>query len=119
MDKAAGCMSVIGIIILIVMIIVGGTFRTEVTYIPPGVANVGEQTPFEENLEARHWFLGLIRGQQPDLQKAMAKYVRSGEQITKLTIITRHTWIDSLITGITLFIYCPQTVTVKGSIAKK
>jgi hypothetical protein len=41
-----------------------------------------------------------------------------GEQITKLTIITKHTIVDYLLTGITLTIYSPMTVTVKGSIAR-
>jgi hypothetical protein len=118
-STAAGCISVIGIIVLIVMVITGGSFRTEVTYIPPNVQNVEEQMTFEEDLDAQHWLLGLIKGQQPDLQKAIAKYVRPGEQITKLTILTRHTWLDSFLSGITLFIYCPQTVTIKGTIAKK
>lgn len=112
-------LGLIGIVILIVTIIVGGSFRTEVTYIPPGITKVSEQTSFEENLVARHWLFGLKKGQQPNLQKALAKYVRPGEQITKLTIITKHTWQDGLITGFTLLIYCPQTVTIKGTIARK
>lgn len=109
---------VIGSATLIVSIIIGGSFRTEVTFIPPSIVQTGEQIPFEENLDAKHWFLGLMQGKQPDLQEALAKYVRPGEQITKMTILTKHSWLDQLVTGLTLFIYCPETVTVKGTISR-
>lgn len=109
---------VIGSATLIVSIIIGGSFRTEVTFIPPTIVQTGEQIPFEENLDAKHWFLGLMQGKQPDLQEALAKYVRPGEQITKMTILTKHSWLDQLVTGLTLFIYCPETVIVKGTISR-
>ena len=113
-----GLVGIVGSIVLIVSILVGGSFRTEVTYISPHVNQTNDQIPFEENLEAKHWLLGLMQGKQPDLQKSLAKYVCPGEQITKLTIITKHSWLDQLITGITLLIYCPETVTIKGTIAR-
>ncbi|MEK6261801.1 MAG: hypothetical protein AABP62_24650 [Planctomycetota bacterium] len=113
-----GCMSVVSLIATITMIVVGGNFRTEVTYVPPHVATTGSETPFEESLTAQHWLVGLVKGTQPDLKTVMAKYVRPGEEVTTLTITTRHSFLDNLISGITLFIYCPQTVTIKGAIAK-
>jgi hypothetical protein len=113
-----GCLGIGGLIILIVILIVGGSFRAEVTYVPPNLAASGDQTAFRENFKSHHWLCGLIKGKQPDIQKATEKFVRAGEQITKLTIITKHTIVDYLLTGITLTIYSPMTVTVKGSIAR-
>ena len=39
----------------------------------------------------------------------------NGKKITKLTIITKHTWLDNLLAVVTLYIYCPVTVTVQGT----
>ena len=117
--NALGCMGIVGLVLMIIMAIVGGVQRTEVTYTPPDVSVAGNQTDFKEILNASHWVLGLIKGRQPDLDKAIAKYLRPGEQITKLTIITRHTWINYLVAGVTAGIYCPQSVIIKGSVARK
>lgn len=112
-----GCIvGVVGIVFLILMIVAGGNWRTEVTYVLSESADISKSVQFEENLRARHWALGLIKGKQPDIQQSLSKYIRSGEKITKLTIITRHTWVDNLLTGVTLFIYSPITVTVKGTV---
>ncbi|UCG12126.1 MAG: hypothetical protein JSU72_16725 [Deltaproteobacteria bacterium] len=113
-----GCLGVVCLAIFIVVIVVGGSWRTEVTYVPSAAKVVSKQIPFEEDLKARHWAFGLIKGKQPDIQKSLSKYVRSGEEITKLTIITKHTWTDNLLAGFTLFIYCPVTVTVQGTISQ-
>ncbi len=120
-EDRAGCITFISVLLLInliLMIVFGGNWRTEVSYSPPVTKNFSEQIPFEEDLKASHWVIGLIKGKQPDIQKSLAKYIRPGEEITELTIITRHTWLDNFLTGITVFIYCPVTVTIEGKIGR-
>ncbi len=114
-----GCTGLIAIALLLPTILLGGTFRTEVTYVPPNVTVTPNQTPFKENLSARHWVWGLVKGQQPDLQQVLAKHVRPGEQVTRLTITTRHTWVDGVVLLLTVGIYCPHTVTIQGLVAGK
>jgi hypothetical protein len=118
MDEQAGCVgAIIGLIIgLVIMIFTGGSFRTEVTFTPQSVSELAVQTSFKEDFTARHWVGGLIKGQQPDLQGYLAKYLGPGKQISRIKIVTRHSVTDLLLMGITLLIYCPQTVTVEGTI---
>lgn len=115
--QTIGCVwGIVFIVFLVVMIFTGGIYRTEVTYTFLSGGDVTSHTTFEENFTARHWLAGLVKGKQPDLQEALAKYVRQGEQIAQLTVITKHTVVTFLLSGITLGIYCPQTVTVRGTI---
>ncbi len=114
---ALGGFAVFGIIALVITIVVGGVFRTEVTYVPDGV-QATDTVEFKDTATARHFLGGLIKGGQPDLQKILSKYKREGEQVTRLTIITKHTWLDNFIMVVTFFIYCPETVVVKGAMAK-
>lgn len=118
MDETAGCVgAVIGVILAIVLLIVtGGTFRTEVTYTPQGLSEQGIQTSFKENLTARHWLGGLVKGKQPDLQGSLLQHLGQDKQISQIKIVTRHSFTDILLMVVTLFIYCPQTVTVEGTI---
>jgi len=118
MARQAGCLGLISIVFVIVTIIVGGVFRTEVVYTPALSERYVSEVPFEETMTARHWVFGIIRGKQPDLQTQLAKYLRPGEQITQLTITTRHTFTDNLVATITLLIYCPVTVDVRGKIGR-
>jgi hypothetical protein len=122
LEKVWGCMTVVGIIMLVVVLILGGVYRTEVTYVVPGAPDIADTAaggvPFEETLNSSHWLGGLIKGSQPDLQQALRKYVREGERVTRLTIGVKHSVVDVLLTGVTLTIYAPTTVTVRGTISK-
>jgi len=117
-DSVKGCFGIASLIALVVVLLVGGLWRTEVTYIPEAAGNFGTQVPFEEDLTARHFLGGLVQGSQPDLKPVLAKYVRPGEQLTELTVVTRHTFVNNLLTGVTLFIYSPVTVTVRGKVGR-
>lgn len=119
-QQALGCIVqfVVVAIVVVVMALVGGNFRTELTYtfIPEKTsATIGQ---FEETLNSRHWLFGLIKGEQPDLQKAPIKFLREGEQVSEITITTKHTWKDVLISVVTVGVYCPMTVVVQGKISK-
>lgn len=100
---------------VIITIVVGGLFRTDVTF-PHTAKLTGKAVPFEENLTARHWIGGLAKGKQPDLNTALSKYMRAGEEVSELTVTTRHTIVDNILAVVTLGIYTPVTVTVKGTL---
>ncbi len=120
MEEKAGCIGqVIGVVIAAVLILwVGGLWRTEVTYVPSHLKAGSTQISFEEKLNARHWAAGFIKGKQPDLQEALSKHLQEGGEITRLTIMTKYSWADMLLTAVTFGIYTPYTVIVKGTISK-
>ena len=115
--KTIGATMQIGAIIyLIAVFALGGSSRTGVEFVAPNVASESGTVPFEETFTARHWLGGLIKGRQPDLTAALAKHIREGEQVSRLTISTRATGGNMLAAGFTLGIYCPQTVIVCGEV---
>jgi len=114
-ENYQGCLTVagiIGIIILVVILVLGGTFRTEVVFSPQAVDELGVQTTFTESFTSHHFLFGLVKGKQPDVQGAMAKYIEQGKQISQIKIQTRHTFVNSLLTGITIGIYSPVKINV-------
>ena len=118
--KAIGAMmQIMAIIYLIAVFVVGGSSRTGVVFVAPGVATEATAVSFEETLTARHWLAGLIQGTQPDLNAALAKHLRDGEQVRRLTVSTRTTGGNMLAAGFTLGIYCPQTVLVRGEVVSR
>src|SRR5438093_35066 len=96
-----GCMSLIGLVVFVVTIIVGGLFRTELSYTPAMPERLSEELPFDESVTARHWLFGLIKGEQPDLDGILTRHVRDQERITQFTIVTRHSVVDNLLCGMT------------------
>ena len=116
-QTALGCVwGLICIVFLVVVIFTGGTFRTAVTFEVPRVVEGAEEVPFEETFSARHWLGGVIRGEQVDLEAWLDGAVRDGEQVARLTVETKHTVTDLLLMGVTLGIYAPETVVVRGTI---
>jgi len=114
----AGCGCLTTIIGFVVLYWIGGVWRTEVTYSPNVSGTIGETVTFEEKLNARHWLVGFVKGKQPDLQEAVSKHLTDGKQLTRLTIFSRHTLVDNILTVVTLGIYTPVTVTVKGEVSQ-
>jgi hypothetical protein len=47
-----------------------------------------------------------------------SRHLRRGERIGSLSLVTKHTWTDLLVTGVTLGIYAPKTVSVHGAIQR-
>ena len=110
---------IIGILLAVVLqIVLGGLWRTEVTYTPVLTERIVGEVPFEETFTARHWLGGLIKGEQPDLKPRLSKYLRDKERVTELTVRVRHSFVDNLLTIVTLVIYTPVTVDVKGKIGR-
>lgn len=106
------------LIILVLIAVTGGAWRTEVVYTPPVPGTVTEQVQFSEDLNARHWVLGFIQGEQPDLQQAIKKHISEGAQLLQMSVTTKHTFVDTLLAGVTIGIYCPLTVNVRGTVGK-
>lgn len=120
MEEKAGCIgqAIGAVVFLAILFWIGGLWRTEVTYVPPNAKAGSAQIPFEEKLNARHWVAGLVKGKQPDLQEALRKHLQEGGELSQLTIMTKYSWADMLLAAVTLGIYTPYTVIIKGSISK-
>jgi hypothetical protein len=117
--QVAGCVGgLIGLGMLIAMFVIGGVWRTEVTFSRGPQGPPGSTTKFEENLGAQHWLFGLIQGKQPNLEEALRERVGPGDVLTRISIMTRHTAVDYLVTAFTAGIYAPVTVTIKGEVAR-
>jgi hypothetical protein len=63
-------------------------------------------------------FWGLIRYKQPSLRKALAAQIAGGKGIADLRIRVRSRWSDVLITGLTLGLVVPRSVTFEGVVTK-
>jgi hypothetical protein len=120
MSKTAGCVVwvIFVIIAYVIIIIAGGSFRTEVSFNPAKAFADGKQIPFEKKFTSVHFLCGLIQGKQPDLQGTLNSNLKDNDRISEITITTKHTWFDLFLTGITLFIYSPETVIVKGEVSR-
>lgn len=108
---------IVFVVLMVIMILVGGNFRTEVSFSPVVATNRSSEISFEENLTARHWIGGLVKGKQPDLQLVLGKYLKADNQVSHISIVTRHTFMNYLVTLVTLGIYSPMSVTIQGKIS--
>ena len=81
---------------------------------PAGEAVKG--TPFRTTAHSVHVFLGLLTVSQPSLQKALARQLVGGQEVAQLKIHTRSRFFDLLVTGITLGMVVPRSVTYEGVI---
>ena len=96
------------------------TFDTTTLGVPVTMAApAGEPvdgTRFKTSSHSVHGLFGLFTISQPSLQKALARQLVGGQQITQLKIKSRSRWSDLLITGLTLGLIAPRTVTYEGVI---
>jgi hypothetical protein len=61
---------------------------------------------------------GLLRFREPSLRKALAAQLAGGGGIADLKIRVRSRWSDVLITGLTLGLVVPRSVTFEGVVTK-
>ena len=80
----------------------------------PGEAVQG--TPFKAQSHTVHAFFGLVALSQANLQKALARQLVGGQQVAQLKIKVKSRWTDILVTGLTLGLLAPRTVTYEGVI---
>jgi hypothetical protein len=63
-------------------------------------------------------FWGLVRYREPSLRKALGSQLVGGAGISDLRIKVRSRWSDVLITGLTLGLFVPRSVTFEGVVTK-
>ena len=71
-------------------------------------------TPFRVTKHAVYMLLGLVRVSQPNLEDVLAGQVSTGSRIANLRVKVRSRWSDLLITGLTLGLIVPRSVTFEG-----
>lgn len=81
---------------------------------PPGEAANG--TPFKTSSKTMFGLFGLVTISNASLQKALARQLVGGQQVTQLKIKTGSRWSDVLFTALTLGLLVPRTVTYEGVI---
>ena len=71
-------------------------------------------TQFRVTKHAIYMLLGLVQVAQPNLEDVLAGQVGKGTRITNLRIKVRSRWSDLLVTGLTLGLVVPRSVTFEG-----
>ena len=71
-------------------------------------------TPFRVTKHAIYMLLGLVQVAQPNLEDVLAGQVGAGTRITNLRVKVRSRWSDLLVTGLTLGLVVPKSVTFEG-----
>jgi hypothetical protein len=62
---------------------------------------------------------GLLSIHEPSLQRALAAQLAGGHGVADLRIKVRSRWTDLLITGLTLGVVTPRSVTFEGVVTEK
>jgi hypothetical protein len=75
--------------------------------LPPGKA-------FKMTGHTVHGLFGLVTFSQANLRKGLATQMVGADQVANLKIKTKSRWFDLIITGITLGLVVPRTVTYEG-----
>lgn len=75
--------------------------------LPPG-------KPFKMTGHTVHGLFGLVTISQASLKKGIATQLVGAEQVANLKIKTKSRWFDVVITGLTLGLVVPRTVTYEG-----
>ena len=71
-------------------------------------------TPFRVTKRAVYMLLGLVPLSQPNLEDVLAGQVSTGSRVANLRVKVRSRWSDLLISGLTLGLIVPRSVTFEG-----
>jgi len=71
-------------------------------------------TPFRVTKHAVYMLLGLVQVAQPNLEDVLAAQVGTGARVANLRVKVRSRWSDLFITGLTLGLVVPRSVTFEG-----
>lgn len=114
-----------GVFVLLLITLLGGcaeTFDATKLGVPATLASAAGQPPegdrFAVTSHAVYGFWGLFRFKQPSLQRALAAQLAGGKGIADVRIRSRSRWSDVLITGLTLGLIVPRSVTYEGVVTK-
>lgn len=83
----------------------------------PDSANEG--TPFRIRGKELYGLWGIASFSAPSLEKVLAGQLAGGKSVVNLKIKTHSRFTDILITGLTLGLLVPRTVTFEGNILEK
>lgn len=110
---------------LLLLVLLSGcahTFDATTLGVPATIASPAGQEPqgsrFSVSSKSVFSFWGLLRLKEPSLRKALAAQLAGGSGIADLRIRVRSRWSDVLITGLTLGLVIPRTVTFEGVVTK-
>jgi hypothetical protein len=110
---------------LLALSLLGGcahTFDATTLGVPVTMASPAGQEPqgdrFSISSKSVFTFWGLLRLKEPSLRKALAAQLAGGRGVADLKIKVRSRWSDVLITGLTLGLIVPRTVTFEGVVTK-
>lgn len=70
--------------------------------------------PFKMSTHTVHGLWGLVTISQANLRKGLATQLVGAEQVTNLKIRSKSRWLDVVLTGLTLGLIVPRTVTYEG-----
>jgi hypothetical protein len=86
--------------------------------VPASLAGAAQRpdsgTPFRVTKHAVYMLLGLVQVAQPNLEDVLAAQVGTGARIANLRVKVRSRWSDLFITGLTLGLVVPRSVTFEG-----
>ena len=110
---------------LLILLLLAGcahTFAATTLGVPATMASPAGQPAqgdrFSVTSKAVFGFWGLLRYKEPSLRKALAAQLVGGGGIADLRIRVRSRWSDVLITGLTLGLLVPRSVTFEGVVTK-
>ena len=110
---------------LLVLLLLGGcahTFDATTLGVPATLASAAGQpaqgSRFSVSGRSVFSFWGLLRLKEPSLRKVLAAQLAGGSGIADLRIKVRSRWSDVLITGLTLGLIVPRSVTFEGVVTK-
>lgn len=86
-----------------------------VTLASPDVAPA-EGAHFEVTQKAIFAFWGLLSLREPSARKVLAGQLVGGASLADVSITIRSSWLDVLLTGLTLGIITPRSVTFEGTV---
>lgn len=86
--------------------------------VPATLSNEAGQPPqgaaFKINTHAVYAFWGAISVKKPSIRKQLASQLIGGTGVQNVRVRVRSRWTDLLVTGLTLGLITPRTVTVEG-----
>ena len=91
------------------------TLGVPVSMAPP--ADTTGAVAFRSSGKSVHLLFGLFTISQANLQKALARQLVGGQQVSGVKITTKSRWFDVLLTGITLGVVVPRTVIFEGVVS--
>jgi hypothetical protein len=106
--------------VALALALAGCGFTLDATHlgVPVSLASRAQQpdsgTTFRVTKHSVYMIAGLVSVAQPDLEDVLAGQVATGARISNLRVKVRSRWSDLLVTGLTLGLVVPRSVTFEG-----